>query len=185
MIYFLRSGVPGVRRAALRACTVMAEQAPILTAYEFATKEGEAWHRIEPAALSQATCRGPQGAQAKSLTLCGVCTSQFMTSCCVQQMSGPGPAYAQASSHRNFSVSGIDQAAPECRWEPSHALRRLPAGIPALLVRLTTKMAYNGNRQMLADSITLLRMLLASQVELVSAPCLPWLCASRWCAVAT
>ena len=47
-------------------------------------------------------------------------------------------------------------------------LRHLPAGIPALLVRLTTKMAYDGNRQMLADSIMLLRMLLASQVELVS-----------------
>ena len=36
-------------------------------------------------------------------------------------------------------------------------------------MRLTTKMAYDGNRQMLADSITLLRMLLAAQVELVSA----------------
>ena len=52
MIYFLRSGVPGVRRAALRACTVMAEQAPVLTAYEFATKEGEARQRTEPAACS-------------------------------------------------------------------------------------------------------------------------------------
>ncbi len=41
MIYFLRSGVRGVRRAALRACMVMAQQAPILTAYEFASREGE------------------------------------------------------------------------------------------------------------------------------------------------
>ena len=62
MIYYLRSGVRGVRRAALHACTVMAEQAPILTAYEFATKEGEARHRTEPAALSQAACRGHQAA---------------------------------------------------------------------------------------------------------------------------
>ena len=41
MIYFLRSGVRGVRRAALRACMVMAQQAPILTAFEFASREGE------------------------------------------------------------------------------------------------------------------------------------------------
>ena len=58
-----------------------------------------------------------------------------------------------------------------------------PAGIPALLVRLTTKMAYDSNRQMLADSITLLRMLLASQVELVSTQVTLWPCASCQCAV--
>lgn len=65
-------------------------------------------------------------------------------------------------------VIGVNQASHVCSHQCVMPLQHLSAGIPALLVRLTTKMAYDGNRQMLADSIALLRMLLASQVELVS-----------------
>ena len=89
MIYFLRSGVRGVRRAALRACTVMAEHAPILTAYEFATKEGEARHSVEPAALYQADCRGPQAPHTAAPPCVGSAPARVCHHSCLRWLSGP------------------------------------------------------------------------------------------------
>ena len=142
MIYFLRSGVRGVRRAALRACTVMAEHAPILTAYEFATKEGEARHQVEAAAVSQAACRGPQAAHTAAPPCAGPAPARVCHHSCLRRLSGPRgksmPGYLciitflSLASTKLLCSANVNWAMPKRKKEKTSPACRHPglAGAP-------------------------------------------------------